>query len=157
MSTQVLFTLYRIASESYTRQQAIEKLHKRLERMLEESVLRYTKDIPAWLSTTEQFLKVSAVKRETLSPAHASHWSDALVENLREYFGEEHGNEDGDDLLADDDLDTLHTKMREVTSFYLCKVKVYPCEHLRDFTLDSADILELVQQLRPEWLTKENP
>ena len=38
LSTQVLFTLYRIASEAFSRQQAIEKLQRRLERMLEVDV-----------------------------------------------------------------------------------------------------------------------
>lgn len=37
-STQVLFTLYRVASESYSRQQAIEKLQRMLEEMLEVDV-----------------------------------------------------------------------------------------------------------------------
>ncbi len=38
LSTQVLFTLYRIASEAFSRQQAIEKLQRRLERMLDVDV-----------------------------------------------------------------------------------------------------------------------
>jgi len=38
LSTQALFTLYRISSESFSRQQAIEKLHRRLERMLDVDV-----------------------------------------------------------------------------------------------------------------------
>lgn len=38
LSTQVLFTLYRIASEAFSRQQALEKLQRKLERMLEVDV-----------------------------------------------------------------------------------------------------------------------
>lgn len=38
LGTQVLFTLYRIASEAFSRQQAIEKLQRRLERMLDVEV-----------------------------------------------------------------------------------------------------------------------
>lgn len=37
-STQALFTLYRVASETFTREQALEKLQRRLERMLEVKV-----------------------------------------------------------------------------------------------------------------------
>lgn len=38
LSTQVLFTLYRIAAESFSRQQAMEKLQRKLERMLDVDV-----------------------------------------------------------------------------------------------------------------------
>lgn len=38
LSTQVLFTLYRIASEAFSREQAIEKLQRHLERVLEVDV-----------------------------------------------------------------------------------------------------------------------
>ncbi len=38
LSTQVLFTLYRIASEAFSRQQAIDKLQRRLERILDVDV-----------------------------------------------------------------------------------------------------------------------
>ncbi len=45
LSTQVLFTLYRIAAESFSRQQAIEKLQSKLERMLDVDVAFFLPDI----------------------------------------------------------------------------------------------------------------
>ncbi len=129
-----------------------------LDDMLENCELALCGDAGKYLDTTTVFVSLSAFRRLPVEDFYRKAWPEGLVEHLRESFQEEHGNEDGDDFLSDDDANELHARMKATVDWYLTRVKVYPCESVRTWRFDNEDLRELVQQLRPEWLTpKESP
>lgn len=127
-----------------------------IEDMLDESNLQYTEDVEAWLTTQEQFLTIAAYKPETCSKGEASNWALGAAETLRDQFGEEYGNEEGDDRLSDDDIAELNRRATELVEWYVSRCKVWRCEQLRTFTFDSADLLQMVREIRPDWLKKKS-
>jgi hypothetical protein len=124
--------------------------------MLDNSALSFCGDAKKFLETETLFIGVCAYKRQPVDDFYRKAWPEGLVEYLREGFGEEHGGEDGDDHLSDADLNELHTRMKDTVEWYLSRVRVYPCEVIRKWTFDNADLLELVEQLRPEWIKEES-
>lgn len=136
--------------ESYSCSDATECLAQVLDRMLDPSVTGMS--VQRWFTETEPFITIGAYKRTEVTPKWIDGQAESSAELLRDNFSEEHGDSDGDDRLTDDDGKELVRKMREVVSWYLTRAKVWSCEEIQSFTLDSADILEVVQQLRPEWL-----
>jgi len=127
-----------------------------IEDMLDESNLQYTEDIEAWLTTQEQFWTIAAYKHDTCSEAYASSWAANLAEGLRENFVDEYGDEEGDDRLSDDDIAELNRRAAELVGWYVSRARVWRCEQLRTFTFDSADVLQMVRELRPGWLKKKS-
>jgi hypothetical protein len=128
-----------------------------LEGMLDDCDLSWCGDATKYLETETLFCSLTAYKRMPVDAPERGRWSENLVEQLREWFGEGYGNEDGEDRLSDDDTKGLQARMRDITDWYLARVKVYSCEKLRTWTLDNADLLELVKQLRPDWLNTPEP
>ena len=126
-----------------------------LEEMLESSALPHCGDVRKFLDTEVLFLGVSAYKRMPVDDFYRKAWPEGLVERLREDFGEEHGDEDGDDGLSDADINELHLRMKATVDWYLARVRNYPCEVVRTWRFDNADLLELVTQLKPEWLERK--
>jgi hypothetical protein len=126
-----------------------------LEEMLENSALNYCGDAKKFLETETLFVGVCAYKRQPVDDYFRKVWPEALVEHLREAFGEEHGDEDGEDRLSDADINELHTRMKDTVEWYLTRVKIFPCDVIRTWRFDNADLLELVEQLRPWWLEKK--
>jgi hypothetical protein len=112
-------------------------------------------DIRRWLRGPGVYLPIGAYKRGQVSEAWVTRQSEAATEFIRENFCEEHGDLDGEDRLSDADAKELEQRMHAVVSWYITKAKVFSCEQLRLFALDSDDLLELVQQLHPEWLEAE--
>ena len=127
-----------------------------IEGMLDESNLQYTEDVEAWLTTQEQFWVIAAYKPDTCTKGQISDWALNATETLREFFGEEYGDEEGDDHLSDDDIAELNRRSQDLVEWYVSRAKVWRCEQLRTFTFDSADVLEMVRQLRPDWLKKKS-
>ncbi len=128
-----------------------------LEELLDESNLPHTRDVEAWLTTQEQFWTIAAYKPDTVTPTEISSWADLGLENIRERFCEEYGDEDGDDRLSEEDFLEMTDRMRALVGWYVSRCKVWRCEQLRTFTFDSADVLQMVQELRPDWLNKGGP
>jgi len=126
-----------------------------IEEMLDASGLPETEDVQAWLLTQEEFWTIAAYKPETVSPAEVATWAGYAAENLRECFTEEYGDEDGDDRLSTEDIAELDRRMVELASWYTERCKVWRCEQVRTFTFDSADVLEMIRELRPDWLNKD--
>jgi len=125
-----------------------------LEAMLDDSELRYSGDVDLYLETTELFLSVAAYYRMVVSSGYRDRWAESLVELLREAFGEEHGNEEGDDRLSDDAALELRARAADLVSWYVAAATVWHCEKLRTWTFDRDDLRELVAELRPAWLNK---
>lgn len=123
--------------------------------MLDESLLSACGDVRAYLRDEATFLTVEAYRRMGVSGSQRDDWTDGQVEWLRDVFCEEYANEDGDDLLSDDDAVELKTRMRAVVDWYVEHATVYTCESLRKWTFDSSDLLELIEVLRPEWLQQK--
>jgi len=123
-----------------------------LEQMLEDCGLAWCGDVKKYLDTMTLFTSVAAYKRVTVDDFHRKAWPEGLVESLRESYGEEHGAQDGDDRLSDEDLNQLHARMKDITEWYISRTTVYPCEKIRSWSFDNADLRELVAQLKPEWL-----
>lgn len=128
-----------------------------LEQMLDESHLPETADVRAWLTTEQQFWTLAAYKREKISDGDLERWAQWHMEHLRETFGEDYGNDEGDDGLSDEDIKELDRRAEELVKWYASKAKVWRCEQLRTFTFDAGDVLEMVEQLRPDWLNKGAP
>lgn len=128
-----------------------------LEAMLDESELCFCGEASRYLDTTTLFLSVRAYKRMSVDDKQRERWAGHLVESLREWFSEDHANEDGDDLLDPDHEQQLLTKSSELVSWYLDHVRVWQCTQLRTWTFDNDDLRELVAELRPDWLTRVNP
>lgn len=127
-----------------------------IEDMLDESNLQYTEGVEAWLTTQEQFWTIAAYKPDTCSKGEISNWALGMTEGLREQFGEAYGDEEGDDRLSDDDIAELNRRATDLVEWYLSRSKVWRCEQLRTFTFDSADVLQMVRELRPDWLKKKS-
>lgn len=117
--------------------------------MLEKSELASCGDVGAYLGTTTVFLSLKAYRRIPFGDSYTKAWTETLVEHLREYFGDEEG---ADDRLSDDDTKELHARMSATVNWYLARVKYFPCQVVRTWRFDNADLRELVQQLMPEWL-----
>lgn len=101
-------------------------------------------------------VSIGAYKRNELSASWIQSQAEHSAEALRDNFCDEHGDLDGDDRLSDDNIKELERRMHEVVTWYSTQVKVFSCEHLKSFVLNSTDLLEVVQQLRPEWLTEQS-
>jgi hypothetical protein len=125
-----------------------------IEEMLDASGLPETEDVEAWLKTQTWFWTIVAYKPDTVSQGDVAQWADWHAEHLREAFGEDYGDEDGEDRLSDKDIRELGRRTLELAEWYVSRVKVWRCEQLRTFTFDSADVLQMVQELRPDWLNK---
>lgn len=136
--------------ESYSCSDAIECLTQVLDLTFDPEAMRMS--VEQWLAEAEPFITIGAYKRTEVAPKWIDSQAESSAELLRDNFSEEHGDSDGDDRLTDEDAKELVRKMREVVSWYLTRAKVWSCEEMKSFTLDSEDILEVVQQLRPEWL-----
>ncbi len=123
-------------------------------RVLEqETFVPQTGAVAEWLKGNPTFITVKAHRRDQISPSQTERWAEWITEGLREHFSEEHGNpNDGDDGLSDDEIKELGARSLELATWYVSKATVFTCETLRSFTLDSEDILELVQECRPHWL-----
>lgn len=127
-----------------------------LEVALDESILSATKDVCAYLRTETMFITMGAY--EPLSISHErERWAEGHADWLRDSFIEEYGTEDGEDGLSEEDDAELQRRLLEVVDWYIAKAKVYPCNQLRTWTFDREDIMELVEQLRPEWLVEKRP
>lgn len=137
-------------AERFGSKTAVEVINEYLEN---EPLLHASKDIPSFLKENPTWWTFTAYKRQVVDPRYHESWAESMAEQLRENFAEEHGDyDDGDDGLSDEDFIELKRRTRETVDWYLTKAKVFPCEHLRNFTLDADDILEVVQQMRPQWL-----
>ncbi len=123
--------------------------------MLDNCELALCGDAGKYLDTTTVFVSLSAFRRLPVDDFYRKTWPEGLVENLREAFQEEHGNEDGDDCLSDQDANELHARMKATVDWYLERVKVYACEAVRTWRFDNEDLRELIHQLRPEWLERK--
>ncbi len=123
-----------------------------LEVMLENSPLADTRDVLKLLDGEVLATSISAYKRMPVEDFYRKAWPEGLVDYLRENFGEEHANQNGEDGLSDADAIELRRRMQETVDWYLERVKSYPCEVVRTWHFDNADLRELVEQLRPEWL-----
>jgi hypothetical protein len=122
-------------------------------RLLDESFVPQTGAVVEWLQTNPTFITVVAHKRNQVEVREVEGWGEGTAENLREWFCEEYGDPNmGDDGLPDDDIQELRRRSVELTAWYVSKARVYTCEPLRSFRLDSGDILELVQQCRAHWM-----
>lgn len=117
-----------------------------------ECINEYNQDIRAWLKEPDISITIGAYRREKVSDLWIANQAENAAEFIRENFCEEHGDLDGEDRLSDADAKELEKRMHEVVSWYITKAKVFVCEHMESFVLDSDDLLELVQQLHPEWL-----
>lgn len=137
-------------AESFTCSEAIECLEQALDITFDPDGMRM--NVQDWLEDAAPFMTIGAYKRMQLTPAWIKNQAKSLTENLRENFSEEHGDEDGDDRLTDEHAKELMHKMHEVVTWYAVHARVWNCEELKKFRLDKDDILEVVQQLRPEWL-----
>ncbi len=126
-----------------------------IEEMLDASGLPETGDVQTWLLTESQFWTIAAYKPDTVGHAEMGTWAGVATETLRESFGEEYGDEDGDDRLSTEDGAELDRRAVELVNWYVERCKVWRCEHVRTFTFDGEDVLEMIRQLRPEWLNKD--
>ncbi len=122
--------------------------------MLESCELAFCGAAGKYLDTTTVFVGVSAYRRMPVDDFYRKGWPEGLVEYLREAFQEEHGNEDGDDLLSDEDANELHARMKSTVEWYLERVKVHQCEIIRTWRFNNEDLRELIEQLKPEWLER---
>ena len=126
-----------------------------IEEMLNESHLQDTEDVEAWLQTQTWFWTIVAYKPEECGKGDIFNWALTATEQLREQFGEEYGDEEGDDRLSDDDIAELNRRSQDLVEWYVSRCRVWRCEQVRTFTFDSADVLQMVRELRPDWLKKK--
>lgn len=127
-----------------------------IEEMLDASHLQETLDVETWLSTNTEFWTIAAYKPDTVSQGDIDQWSEWHAEHIREAFGEGYGNDDGDDGLSDADIAELNQRTADLVKWYVARAKVWRCEHLRTFTFDNQDVLQMVLELRPDWLKKKS-
>lgn len=122
--------------------------------MEHDSLLKHSRDPVGFLRENPTWWTFTAYRRQgPIGESERASWAETMAEKLRENFAEEYGDyDDGDDGLTDTHVAELKSKTRAIVDWYLARAKVFPCEQLRSFRLDSDDILELVEQLRPEWL-----
>ena len=125
--------------------------------MLDQSELALCGDAEKYLETMTLFMSVTAYRRMPVDDFYRKGWPEGLADYLREGFSEEHADESGDDRLSDADAAELLTRMQDTVNWYLGRVKVFQCESARIWRFDNDDLLELVQQLRPEWLERKTP
>ncbi len=125
-----------------------------IEEMLDQSGLPETEDVEAWLKTQTWFWTIAAYKPDTVSRGDITQWAEWHAEHLREAFGEDYGDEDGEDRLSDEAIAELNRRTLELAEWYVSKVTVWRCEQLRTFTFDCEDVLQMVKELRPDWLNK---
>jgi hypothetical protein len=127
-----------------------------IEEMLDASHLPETEDVEAWLTTNTEFWTIAAYKPDNVSAGDMEQWAEWHAEHMREAFGEDYGDEDGEDRLSDADAIELKRRTDELVKWYVSRAKVWRCEQVRTFTFDSADVLEMVREIRPEWLKKRS-
>lgn len=132
---------------------ALDALEEMLEHNEHGTWLKGAGDIRAFLRENPTWVDIDAYRRDEISKNQLESWGERLTEVLREWFGEEYGNfDDGDDGLLYDTVREMERKATELATWYVSKARVYNCTKVRSWRLDSADLLEIVEQLRPEWL-----
>lgn len=121
-------------------------------RIMDESLLPVTGGVVEYLRDHPEFITVEACRREGVSVSTIERWADSISELHRELFDEDFGHPERGDCLSAEDQDELNRRVLETVSWYVGRAKVGVVQPLRRFTLDSGDILELIQEHRPEWL-----
>ena len=147
-----LFT-YDQYAEQLSATTALDALEELLDHHECDTWLKGAGDIRAYLTTNEGWEQIDAYRRDEISDNQKDDWADYIVEHLREMFGEEYGNhDDGDDGLDDVAAAEFKARAAALVEFYVSKAQVFNCTKVRSWKLDSLDLLEVVEQLRPEWL-----
>lgn len=121
-------------------------------RIMDDSLLPVTGGVAEYLRDHPQFITVEACRREGVSASTIERWADSIAQQCRDLFDEDYSHPEHGDRLSPEDEAELNRRVLETVSWYVGRARVGIVEPLRRFTLDSGDILELIQQHRPEWL-----
>lgn len=98
--------------------------------------------------------KIIALKLEEVRKDWAEDHAELLAQQLRENFRDDYRYHDDEDLQPHETIE-LTQRLKDVATWYLTRAKVGACNEVASWVFDKDDLLELVQQLRPEWLTQE--
>lgn len=105
------------------------------------------------IAAIRQPLTVTAYDPATVDDKQRDNWADALLENLGEFFSDEHGDPDGapcDAFPAD-----AEQIMRAAVKSIIDRTRVWRCEPVGEVTLTPDQVEEMMREENPEWFDDE--